>query len=419
MARTESIHPSTITRNRICVLYIHPAGPFGGASKSLLDCIEEMNGIDPKLICQRGETARRAKAQGIDTIESAGLSQIDNTTFGGYRGLRKIIILRELIFFPYTLIALIQARMRWKSIEVVHVNEVTLVLVVPLIRILYPRIPIIVHVRSTQQPLNSSLKSRLIFWILKHYVIRVVPIDETVRATLPVSLPTTIIHNGFAPRLPLDFPLLRPTRRAQDPLVLSYVGGLIIAKGVLDLVEAAYICRQRGLNLSWKIFGENVRTVKGLRAYLLKFLGFNTDVRAQILELIKLYGLEGIITLEGYQSDYSRIYSETDVVLCITHANAASRPVFEGAFFGCPSIVAIDKPSTDTVIDEVTAICIPPRSPNHLADAITRINSDRSLLERMGRAAFVLANNNFTIERCARRLKELYVEVIFDNKIVL
>jgi glycosyltransferase involved in cell wall biosynthesis len=183
------------------------------------------------------------------------------------------------------------------------------------------------------------------------------------------------------------------------------------AKGVFELVEAAHICHQQGLNLRWRIFGENVRTVSGIRAKILTAMGLNGDVRTKLLDLIKKYGLEDVVTLEGFQTDYSKIYSETDVVLCITHANAAGRPVFEGAFFCCPSIVAMSSPTTDTVIPGVTAICIPANSPQHLADAAAVMESDRSLVKRMGNAAQTLANKNFKLDDCALQLNAIYDKV--------
>jgi glycosyltransferase involved in cell wall biosynthesis len=410
-ATAPTLGPLRAAFKNLRVLYVHPAGPFGGASKSLLDTVKQLDGVDARLVCPRGETLRRAREQGLQTLEVTGLSQLDNTSFGGYRGLRKLVLLRELALLPSTLWALFQARKRWQPIDLVHVNEVTLVLLVPVLRLLFPSVPVIVHVRSTQKPESGSFKSRLIFSILRRHVARVVPIDETVRATLPPDLLTTVIHNGFSTHSLNSHALSRPISRSPTPLVLSYVGGLMAAKGIFELIEAARLCHERGVNIRWRIFGDNVRNVSGFRARLLGAMGLNADVRTQVMELIKRHGLEEVVTLEGHQSDYARIYGETDVVLCITHANAAGRPVFEGAFFGRPSIIAIDKPAADTAIADVTAICIPARSPEDLANAAARMQSDRPMVEQMGKAARAMAHENFRQEHCAARLSDLYAEI--------
>jgi glycosyltransferase involved in cell wall biosynthesis len=347
-------------------------------------------------------------------MEVIGLSQLDNTSFGGYAGVRKLVILRELVFLPFTLWALLQARRRWQAVDLVHINEVTLVLLVPVLRMLFPLVPIIVHIRSTQKPENRSLKSHLIHFILRRHVARVVPIDETVRATLPADLRATVVHNGFSTQSLSREALSRPIRQAPAPLVLSYVGGLMAAKGIFELVEAARLCRARGVNLRWRIFGDNVRSVGGLRARLFRAMGLNADVRAQVMALIQSHGLEGVVTLEGHQSDHGSIYGETDVVLCITHANAAGRPVFEGAFFGKPSIIAIDKPTADTAIADVTAICIPTRAPERLADAAMALERDRPMVQKMGEAARTLALQRFSLDRCARNLKSVYCAVVAE-----
>lgn len=389
------------------VLYLHPAGPFGGASKSLLDAVSGLVNVTPMLVCPRGETAGRARHQGIDTIETVGLSQIDNTSFGGYRGARKLILLRELALAPISAWALLRARLRWGPVDIVHVNEVTLTLLLPLIRRLY-RAPIVVHVRSTQEQAWTTFKSKLIGRILSRHAARLIAIDETVKATLPATWPTTVIHNGFS--IP-PHASIRPISPASSPLVVTYVGGLMAAKGIFDLVEAARICRDRGLDVHWRIFGDNVRTVRGVRAAALSLLGAGADVRSEVESLITKHSLAGVVTLEGHHSDYELIYAGSDVVLCITHANAAGRPVFEGGFFGRPSIVAISDPRPDTVVDNVTALCIPARQPQALADAVARLCANRALVESMGQAARQLALEYFDIERCSSCLQSLYEEL--------
>ncbi len=321
------------------------------------------------------------------------------------------MLLRELALLPSTLWALFEARKRWQPLDLVHINEVTLILLVPVLKQLFPSVPVIVHVRSTQKPEDESFKSRLILSILRRHVARVVPIDETVRATLPPDLVTTVIHNGFSTYSLTSNALSRPISRSPAPLVLSYVGGLMAAKGIFELVEAARLCHKRGVNVRWRVFGDNVRNVSGFRARLLGTMGLNADVRGQVMALIKRHGLEEVVTLEGHQSDYARIYGETDVVVCITHANAAGRPVLEGAFFGRPSIIAIDKPAADTVITDVTALCIPARSPEDLAKAAARMESDRTMVEQMGKAARAMAQENFRQESCAAKLSALYAEI--------
>ena len=74
----------------IHVLYVHHAGSFGGASRSLLELIRGFapGTVAPRLVTQRGSVSRVFRQSGIEILESAGISQFDHTRFGHYRGKR-------------------------------------------------------------------------------------------------------------------------------------------------------------------------------------------------------------------------------------------------------------------------------------------------------------------------------------------
>src|SRR5262245_42206448 len=108
----------------ISVLYVHPVGTFGGASRSLLELVAGFpaGSVAPRLVTQRGSVVPVFEGQGMDIIQTAGISQFDHTRFGHYRGKRWLLLLREAYYLPFTLIALLRARFRWRDIDVVHVN---------------------------------------------------------------------------------------------------------------------------------------------------------------------------------------------------------------------------------------------------------------------------------------------------------
>jgi glycosyltransferase involved in cell wall biosynthesis len=82
--------------------------------------------------------------------------------------------------------------------------------------------------------------------------------------------------------------------------------------------------------------------------------------------------------------------------------------VFEAAFSGVPSIVAVTDAKPDTLISGATGLCIPARDPAALAAAIERLYDDRAELARMGEQARGLALRNFDIRKNAAAMLDLY-----------
>ena len=105
----------------ISVLYFHHSGYYGGASRSLLEMIEAFpdKEVEPFLLTQTGRVGEIFRERGIDVIETVGISQFDHTRYGHYRSFRWLILLREIFYFPFTVSAIIKARLKWKNIEII------------------------------------------------------------------------------------------------------------------------------------------------------------------------------------------------------------------------------------------------------------------------------------------------------------
>ena len=102
------------------------------------------------------------------------------------------------------------------------------------------------------------------------------------------------------------------------------------------------------------------------------------------------------------------MYENIDVICFPSHLDAVGRPVFEAAFFGVPSIVAITNPRSDTFIHRETGLCIEPQNPHALADAIEYFYRHPQEIKRMGGAAQKLAAEQFRIDNTAKRVLEIY-----------
>ncbi|HEY8388163.1 MAG TPA: glycosyltransferase, partial [Parasegetibacter sp.] len=128
--------------------------------------------------------------------------------------------------------------------------------------------------------------------------------------------------------------------------------------------------------------------------------------------LISSYGLKDNIHLLGFSSDIHSFYSFIDVVCFPSYYNAPGRPVFEGAWFGKPSILAVTDPKPDTFIPGVTGLQVTPGDVGAIVEAIKRFYLQEDLKTTLGTGALELAKENFDSKKNATAMLEIYREML-------
>jgi glycosyltransferase involved in cell wall biosynthesis len=390
------------------VLYVHHAAPFGGASRSLLEMIQSFpaGAVRPLVLTRRGQFQEILEAAGIAVLGCGGVSQFDNTRYSHYRGWRWLVLLRELAYLPSTLRGLLAARRKWGRVDLVHINDLTLLPAIWLARRLFG-CPVIVHVRSVQQPLRGW-RGRLVASVLRSSARRLIAIDETVKASLDPSLDATVIHNGL--RVAMDNAASPPARSAK--FTVGMVGGLSRAKGCLEFVEAAALCRAQGADIRFVFVGQSMRRRSALRDFVLRRLGLSQEIEEELKARIEALALPDAVEFWPFTTDLEKVYRQFDVVCFPSHFDAPGRPIFEAAFFGVPSIAAVTNPMSDTIVDGVTGLAVRPREPRQLAEAILSLYADPERRAELGRNAAQLARTHFDADGNAMKVLGVYREAV-------
>lgn len=376
------------------VLYIHHCGKFGGASRSLLELISSFppNTVIPHLLTQQGNVGGFFEKKGVKTIEVKGVSIFDNGQYAYYRGLRWLILLREILFLPFTIAGLLKAKKHFNDLDIIHINEVQLLPVGLLAKKIFKK-PLVCHARSLQRNVTNSWRVRLVHRMLEKcdYIF---PIDRSVSDTLPHSSKKVIVYNtiNIAPQnTSKEQPVATEIRTA---FTAGMVGQLLIHKGVLEFVEAARICKERGYDIKFIMIGDDDRLKGSFIKKVLVQLRIIQDVRAAVHKLIYLHGLSETVFVKPFTLNLGEAYTGIDVLCFPNKSDAIGRPVFEAAFFKKPSIVCVTRLYGDTFIDNETGVNIKVPSAESLSEAIIKMYKDRDLARQMGEKAHQLVTLN-------------------------
>lgn len=395
------------------VLYIDGVGPFGGASRSLFETIsalKQLENVSAHFVAVRGTVVPYYSSLADGIIVGIGLTRFDNTLYSHYRGLRWLVVLRELFHVPSTIRTILHAKLKWNDIDLIHVNEITEVIPMLFARLLF-KVPIVVHVRSVTWRDPSSLRCRWLESVLRTKVDAIIAIDDTVRESLPGNIDVNVVHNSFTPKYSLNKDnrfVDKLSTIGKDSFNIGFVGNLLVSKGLFDLLDAANLICGKHPNVHFLIVGDVTRNDKGLKSWLLNKLGFAQDIKTKLEDRIKEYGLTDNFHLLGATDDIQRAYESFDVICFPSHFDAPGRPIFEAAFSGVSCIAAINDPKSDTLIQYETGIAVPPKRPDKIAEAILYFVNNPHESKRMGNNARELAKNNFTPSTNAMKLLDVY-----------
>lgn len=366
--------------------------------------------VDGVVLAPPGVASESLRSVGLKVFPVRGLAQWDNTRFGHYRGVRWLILLREIAYWPGSLLALRRVASNGHY-DLIHCNEITALLLGFVAKRMLG-VPLLVHVRSLQREGNDSSITMRLLDLMRRHADAIVAIDEAVRRTLPADLPVHIIHNGMrvSPK---------PYQRClndSEPFRVGIIGVLHRSKGLYELIAAIELLHARGVPIKLVIAGSNSRNLSGLAGWLLKRLDFARDVEADLKRYISGNNLDNIVEFAGFVKDVDAIYQRIDAVCFPSHLDAPGRPVFESALNGLPSIVAMRNPTNDVVIPGVTGLCIDRPEPELIADAIQELALNRKRSHEMGLKAREMALQKFDSRISAGRMMELYKEVVYSSR---
>ncbi|MGH7232661.1 MAG: glycosyltransferase [Nitrospiraceae bacterium] len=136
---------------------------------------------------------------------------------------------------------------------------------------------------------------------------------------------------------------------------------------------------------------------------------FRRQVETRVNEL----GLINVVSMTGAVNDIPSILKTMDIAVLPSIANEGfPNSVMEAMASGLP-VVATDTGGTrELVIDGLTGFVVPPRDAGILADRLGKLCDDPELRRKMGELGRNRVEQEFTVDKMARKLETLYLNLL-------
>jgi glycosyltransferase involved in cell wall biosynthesis len=193
----------------------------------------------------------------------------------------------------------------------------------------------------------------------------------------------------------VDLQEFRPHPEPAGVPVVVLPARLLWDKGVGEFVAAARIIGRKGISARFVLVGEPDAA----------------NPSAVPSEQISKWVKEGVVSHLGWVADMPRVLAECHVV-CLPsfYGEGIPKALIEAAAAGRP-IVTTDMPGCREVVHhEDNGLLVPPRDPEALAEALTRLLGDREERRRMSARGRIRAEQEFGLDMVIERTLALYAE---------
>jgi glycosyltransferase involved in cell wall biosynthesis len=128
--------------------------------------------------------------------------------------------------------------------------------------------------------------------------------------------------------------------------------------------------------------------------------------------LAKELKIDKKVTFLGDRRDVTNLLAQSQVFVLSTHYEGLPISILEAMRAGLPVIASNVNGIPEQIEDHKTGLLIPPRDPEALAQAIQALNNSPELRYRMGIAARIKFEQEFTVEKMVNQTQQVYQKII-------
>ncbi|WP_051013743.1 glycosyltransferase family 4 protein [Pararhodospirillum photometricum] len=173
---------------------------------------------------------------------------------------------------------------------------------------------------------------------------------------------------ALIPGAGVDLTTFAPTPLPEGPCVITYVGRMLIDKGLGELIQAARLLRQRGV------------------AHRLRLVGAPDPGNPASLDeaTLQAWHAEGVVEYLGQRDDIPALWATSHVAVLPSYREGLPKSLLEAAACARPAVTTDVPGCRDLVVANETGLIVPARDAEALADALATLAQDLERCRRLG-----------------------------------
>lgn len=177
---------------------------------------------------------------------------------------------------------------------------------------------------------------------------------------------------------------------------LLFLSNLIVSKGVLILLDALKILKDKGYSFVCDFVGGETNEIDARR--------FSEEVNKR--------GLNRFVVYHGrkYGEEKERIFERSDLFVFPTHEDCFPLVLLEAMAYHLPIVTTNEGAIPDEVIDGENGLIGEQKNPSSIAYCIERFLKDELLRKKMGEDGYKKFNQYFTIDAFESNMRNLLVK---------
>lgn len=179
---------------------------------------------------------------------------------------------------------------------------------------------------------------------------------------------------------------------------LLFLSNLMKSKGVIDLLDACKILKEKGYNFICNFVGGETKEIDTLR--------FQEEIQIRELDDVVFY------LGSKYGQEKYDIFSESDMLVSPTYNDCFPLVLLEAMRQSLAVITTDEGATTDIVSDGVTGLIAKKRCPEDLADKIGLLLDNPVIMVKMGQEGRKCFLRNFTLKNYEERMRKLISNIL-------
>jgi glycosyltransferase involved in cell wall biosynthesis len=187
---------------------------------------------------------------------------------------------------------------------------------------------------------------------------------------------------------------------SEDIYIIGFVGRLVEEKGLLELMQAAKLVKDKIPKVKFIIIGPTEPEKKD---------GLNYNIAEK-------YGVNDICIFTGIRQDMPELYAIMDVFVLPSHREGLPRSPMEALAMGVPCILTDIRGCREVVDDNINGLLVPLGNIEAIATAIIDLLTNKDKAIKMGKEGRKKALEKFDEQKVFDKIKFEYKKMIEEKK---